>query len=184
MLSFKNSSGLGTTFPCPGSSWNGSWSIFSGFRPPTSGSESPGQGNTGLPCWCSSPRSHQVASGLLPGGPGRPGGPRPCALVLLSHHLAPGAGCGQRLGSLRLGADGGWCGVSASLEGPHGCVLSKRSGLMLATCGTNFQGIRQPNQPPLGGKQDRLAPGAQYLPFGKLRGLLMVGGKANLAVLA
>lgn len=27
--------------------------------------------------------------------------------ALLSHHLALGVGCGQRLGSLRLGADGG-----------------------------------------------------------------------------
>lgn len=52
----------------------------------------------------------------------------------------------------------GWCGVSASPEGPHGCVLSKRSGLMSPTCGTNFRGTRQPNHPPLGGRQDRCQP--------------------------
>lgn len=84
-------------------------------------------------------------------------------------------------------ADGGgwrgWCGVSASPEGPHGCVLSKRSGLMSATCGTNFRGTRQPNHPPLGGKQDRCQPwGLSVSRLENERGLHMVGGKAGLAV--
>lgn len=42
--------------------------------------------------------------------------------------LGPGVGCGQWLGSLWRGPDGGAVWVSASPEGPHGCVLSKRSG--------------------------------------------------------
>lgn len=72
----------------------------------------------------------------------------------------------------------GWCGVSASPEGPHGCVLSKRSGLMSTTCGTNFRGTRQPNHPPLGGRQDRCQPwGLSVSRLENQSGLLMVGGK-------
>lgn len=96
-------------------------------------------------------------------------GPRaPRTKVLARPPLGPGAGCGQRLGSLELGADGGWCGVSASPEGPHCCVLSKRSGLMSATCGTNLQGNSAAKPATFGREAGSLSPPeAQGLLFGK-----------------
>lgn len=62
-------------------------------------------------------------------------------------------------------------------------MLSKRSGLMSATCGTNFRGTRQPNHPPSGWRQDRCQPwGLSVSRLENQPGLLMVGGKANLAL--
>lgn len=104
----------------------------------------------------------------------RPRGPH--TTVLARPPLGPGAGCGQRLGSLDLGADGGWCGVSASPEGPHCCVLSKRSGLMSATCGTNLQGNSAAKPATFGREAGSLTPpGAQGLLFGKPEASLCSG---------
>lgn len=104
-------------------------------------------------------------------------GPRgPHTTVLARPPLGPGAGCGQRLGSLELGADGGWCGVSASPEGPHCCVLSKRSGLMSATCGTNLLGNSAAKPATFGREAGSLSPpGAQGLLCGKPEASLCLG---------
>lgn len=72
-----------------------------------------------------------MAAGLPPGGPG--GAPkRPC--LWQCPDLPPlGPGSWLRAAAWQPAAGGGWrgwCEVSASPEGPHVCVLSKRSGLM------------------------------------------------------
>lgn len=106
-------------------------------------------------------------------GPMDPGGPR--TAVLARPPLGPVAGCGQRLGSLELGADGGWCGVSASPKGPLCCVLSKRSGLMSATCGTNLQGNSAAKPATFQGRQDPCRPqGVRGSPVWETRSLLML----------
>lgn len=182
MVSFKNSSGLGTAFSCPGSSWNRRRSIFGGFSPLAR--------LTSKPSLVSGPWTRagyhtgavpQVATrwrqGCLLGGRWAPG---PRTAVLARPPLGPGAGCGQRLGSLELGADGGWCGVSASLEGPHCCVLSKRSGLMSATCGTNLQGELSSQTGHLwAGGRIPVAPGGLGSPVWKTRGFLVLRHKAS-----
>lgn len=104
-----------------------------------------------------------MASDLSPGALGLPC-PGQCP------PLSPlGAGSWLRAAAWQPVAGGGrrgWCGVTASPEGPPGCVLSKRSGLMSATCETNFGGAQQPNHPPLGGKQD---PGVLVSPIWKMK---------------
>lgn len=64
-----------------------------------------------LPLWVSKPGQHWAAilvqSPEQPPGGGRPARPHIVVPSRQHLHLAGGAGCGQWLGSLRLGADGG-----------------------------------------------------------------------------
>lgn len=77
-------------------------------------SESPGQGMRGAAMLVQFPiqppggvRAATWGARVGRGGPGGAPGRAARRGALLSHHLALGVGCGQRLGSLWLGADGG-----------------------------------------------------------------------------
>lgn len=65
-------------------------------------------------------------------------------------------------------------------EGPHCCVLSKRSGLMSVTCGTNLQGNSAAKPATFGQEAGSLSPpGGSGSPVWETRGLLMMRHKSS-----
>lgn len=108
----------------------------------------------------------------------RPRGPR--TTVLARPPLGPGAGCGQWLGSLDLGADGGWCGVSASPGGPSLLCAEQTFRPDVGNMRNQFTGELSSQTSHLwAGGRIPVAPRGSGSPIWKTRGFLVLRHKAS-----
>lgn len=180
MLTFKNSSALGTAFPSPGEFLEWERDHLCGFSPAAAAATHPAspkpRPERRLPCWCSSPGSHEVASGPPPGGPEELRAARPvavpCSPTTGSWELAVGSGLAAGGGGWMLGLVWGF-----SLPGGPSWLCAEQTFRPdVGNMRNQFSGNSAAKPSTFGRETGSLsAPGAQCLPLKSQRGLLLVG---------